>query len=695
MTTWTTLREEDKGEAFDVGTVKGKNGTYPTWWPPPFKGRDGTLLETLHGFPYLTWWGVEKENLFPQFPKMTITTFEPPSDALLASMPRIQQLEDIWANEASKLIGKGAEWVNKIGKPMAEFWDADRDAIGKKLWEPYLIRNCKQQLQFFGVPVYKGEGILQGNDNVYNSNSNYFKKSLVYYPGRWTLMVNFTLMILITRQIRLYPGHPFIPWRELNGLGGDSESQKSGGGFSYPIMDWIRNRDLPQIKLTADALRGRGSNVWSNVSPAGLGFGFSGNVLRSLSWFRLFYESGGFSSLKNEWIYFLFQGPLIISFAEIVTLSRVKAPFGLAVWLTQIDKPTTILGASYVNSKTCVNWMLWALAIMYIDLKEGNENLWEQFVKIEINIEEYNSFYIGRLNHLSQSIADDKTFQEHRKTPVQKIISEISQTVIPAITPGGSASDQYGPSIDTFIITGSNNGELNSFLNEFRGNWRKTALFNVFGIGDQKWPIVINAELDKDDVYELDIYNFIQDNPPRRLRIPPLDLFSFSRLNPKWEDGFKLQFTQYLDWVVKNVKAQKKVNYSAPGTQLKSPEGDYLTIVDPEGNVKPLMNLFPDIMMVDPPAGLQLSTVFSFAFIFIDQIGKAGWGTNWEDAINNFGKKVWVKIKEALVALVNFVGEIVKLLPDIWPYVLALGAGVGIFFVGETFLSEKIKRLAD
>lgn len=679
MTTWTTLREEDKGEAFDVGTVKGKNGTYPTWWPPPFKGRDGTLLETLHGFPYLTWWGVEKEKLFPQFPKITISTFDPPSDTLLATMPRIEKLEKIWAEEASKLIGQAAKWVDVIGRPMADFWDSDSDAKGKKLWEPYLVRNCKQQLQFFGVPV----GVENGNDQIYNSDSNYFKKSLVYYPGRWTLMVNFTLMILITRQIRLYPPGPFIPWNTsvlaIN-------PQK--GTLPFPIMDWIKSKNLPQIKLYADSLRGRGNNLWRNTNPRGVGFGFGFNTLKSLAFFQRFYESDGFSNLKHNEIYYILKGSeFITSYGNIITLYRATGPASLSITLNEIDKPTAVLGNPYASLTSFCEWMLWSLAVMYIDLKE-NQTLWNIFSTIDIDGREYEAIYGERLK-------DEKKNQ----APAQKVIAAITDTVIPALTPGGVlTTDLYGPPVDTSIITGSGSIDLNTYLNRFRSVWRKTALFHVFGIGSQEWPVEINAAQFEKDSYESDIYNFIQDNPPRRLRIPPLDSSSwitFSRLNPKWEDGFILQFTQYIDWITKNVQAQKKEFYSPPGTQLKSPKGELLTMIDQDGNIKPLINSFPDVMMVAPPGGLKLSTLFSFAFVFIDQIGKAGWGTDWEDAINNFGKKVWVKIKEALVALVDFVVEVIKLLPDIWPWVLALGAGVGIFFVGETFLSEKIKRLAD
>jgi hypothetical protein len=663
MTTWQLIKQEDPGEPF--GDSKSLNGQpYPSWWVSPFKYLNQNLLEGLYGFPYLSWWYLE-ENGFLKFPKIDLNTFKAPTHALFVSMSTLDNFGKLWREKSTKRDGDQSWMID-----LCNFWDSDPKASHYKLWESYLVENCIPQLQFFGVPFK-----TINNEKIFKSDSLFFKKPLSYCPGKWTLMVVFSLMILIVHKIKNEHDAPFLSWPAIDQTD-PLRAEKTlwlsdRSQFEFPILNWLRTKDEPQIMKFAQKIRGYRSPTLAipNYNEE-IGQRLKMSVLFC---FIKFYQEDGFTKYEEKDLYFGFAGPFRWLYGNMI--SEMKKDPILSASLRNIDGPGGIYRNPFSNLKSSTDWMLWSLIIMWIDLKDAG--IFQSDQKILVNEDHYRGAILQPFNAFKQRTQEEEHNKDFNQKEKEKWENRSSDGQPPR------------PLIGSPFPTGR---LLNQFLIDFQYAWRKTAQYKFLGIDEQVWPPPFPS-IPFEDSNSLDakIYHFITQNPPRRLKVPAVDNILFQRQSWKWEAVYVQQYTWYLEWVYYNVKAQQNGQYSTPGTQLKTPEGEYIKIEE-NGSSLPIMNTFPDLIMVPPSSGLTLSKVVSFLIIPVDQAAKFIWGDDWTDFLDNLGKKIWEKVKEALQKLWVFIKEN---LPDGFGKYLLLGlAGVGVIFGGWTFVDEEIRKLA-
>jgi len=681
MTTWAKRLEEAQEDPF--GNEKSLNGMpHPKWWPQWTNYKGAVRVEESFGFPNLSWWELEKGKLFWKMPKMKeLEEFSAPTAEMLlpGRFPRIDEIGDQWLKASTS--GNARECENVLEK-MAYFWDNNY-----KLFEPYLVVNCQPQLVFFGVG-------FRGFESIFGSDSNFFKKPLNYYPPKWLFMVVFSLLVSIVHKIKHYPATPFIPWLSNNFSNDRLFSEKSE--FQFPIIDWIKNKNEAQISNLARSLRGKEANFWTSVGKVEGPFD-------AFITFRKFYESGSFSNLSNEAIYFIFVGPFRAFYADMIEFVRkFQKVFPLDSQMRELSKPNSIYQNPYVNLRSSTDFILWSMMVMYLDMKKSP--LWESFQKIPIVDNNYRWFFLDRLEAFNK---DDQLTRERQlaadwdKAHPPGIVNNLPgparvdtiEEVMGNVDQSQESIDRYGPIIKVNDIIG-NNSNLNRYLNYFRIKWRETATYSFFGINKAPWfetnpPVQFLPITLPEDSFEDRFYQFIQDYPPRRLYVPKLKLSG--RLDKEWEEGFQKQFRDYVTWVKENVNAKGKPNYVEPGVQFKDKEGNLVFIKDDDsGKNVPLLNGYPDYMM-EPESNnspFSVAKIVSILMIPANEAGNFLWGQDWTNALNNFASVLWEKVKEFLRAVWDALPE------GTGGYLMMGLVVVGVVLGGWTFADEEIRKLA-
>jgi hypothetical protein len=677
MTTWERIRQEEPGEAFgDSNSLNGR--PYPSWWTQPCKYRKQDLLEALYGFPYLSWWALE-ENKFWKFPKIDFNTFGTPSQAILATMPTLNELGDTWRLKSSHRDGNILWFVD-----LCNFWDADPMKSNYKLWEAYLFENCLPQLQFFGVPLKSID-----NNQIYKPDSLFFKTPLNYCPGKFTLMVFFSLMIVISHKFKTDPSTPFIPWRITeyvqHRFRATVFSEKST--FQFPIYSLIASKDEAGIKLLVNRIRPVGLKFFDKVD-------YDVSIFKKMNmdaflifgrWYLSdwFSSAGGFDGAVN---YFLLNGPFKPLYSYMIA-SMKKDKY----WndrLKAIDNPNHIFSDPYSSVKSTNDFMMWSLIILLYDLKDI-PSLYKKFVDLTADSSTsflFQKIIVDKKSQWDSNVASDDAVESQRRQQEQEKQDADRERV--EGLPGFLIPDELKK--PAYIEAPFWHGPImKNFLRDFQNQWRETASFHFLGFVKPEWPpkfkeiSFAGADFEQSDPR---FYKFIRDNPPRRLKVPEIDFTKFIRQNVKWEKVFRQQYIYYLEWVRDNVLAMDNPHYMGPGCQLKDEKGNPVF----EGT-NPVINSFPDLILVKPEGKYGLSDIIGITMIPIDQAAKFIWGDKWTDFLDDLGVKMWKKVEETLKKLWVIVKENLP----------AIGLGVGVIaavgliaLLGVTFLEEEVKKIA-
>ena len=678
-TTWERIRVEATTNPF--GGSDSENGIpYPTWWPQPMGTKESSRIEESFGYPRLSWWEVERGKLFPKLPKFTLNEMPYPSSQLFQSMPQILELAKSWADSASKLPGSktsGEEWL-KIVEPMCRFWDSGNASEShKNLWGAYLSENCKLQLQFFGIsllPIYDSSIFFE---------SNFFKKPLRFVPGKWEIMVVFSLIITITNQINTYTYKPFIPWGNIySGL----YSEKSS--FQFPIVQWLKTKNVQQIKMVVDQIRGKNRNLWSIVKPSEDGGtlrgGYSSQWLNAFKLFVKFYENKdqGFSNLSEKEIYDIFSTPEFrYEYGNMIMWSKLG---NSGIKFNSIDGPNHILNGSFENMKSTCDFMIWSLMILYIDAFSNKSVRLDNHHQLDVRKELDYKVYFDL--DLYRTI--------FRKKPIENIDQNP-----PPETQVTARRKEFGLEVDYRSITKITNLQLDSWLSEFRITWRKTAIYHFLDIGEQPWKrVIFKYDTFPQGSKEEKIVSFIRDNFPRQLRMPRFNLWELTSLDSHWDVAYKYQFELYLEWVVLNVNAEDQEGYIEPGGTFMDKEGTARLVSDSETTTTTLLkNVFPDIMMKEEESipGIIFRKTVSFSMIFVNALLEKGFGSDWTELLSNFGKKIWEGVKDALIEIAKWVKKALDdFLPDLEKYLALAAVGLVTILGGWAFVDAKIRKLA-
>lgn len=700
-TTWDRIRVEATTDPW--GGLNSEQGVpYPTWWPNRATFKESSRIEISYGFPYLSWWELERGVLFNKMPKMNLENMSCPSKTMFDTMEKVAELGRQWQT-SSQVLPTGRtpkeEWLQWV-EPLCRFWDSG-DEGGNTIWGSWLLENCLLQLQFFGVPLYG-----YNSSKIFNSSSNFFKNPLKFIPGKWEIMVTYSLMVVVVHLIQKNIFTPFLPWKNSNDQFHYLNQEPSV--FQFPILTWMKTKNIQQIKIVLGNIRGKNENLWNGNRveapvPGVLSY------LTCFSLFVKFYESDGFRNLKDDEIYYILDAPLFRNYyAFMIWMSSLKVPGQPLLNFSTINRPNNILGNPYVNERSVNDFMMWSLMAMYVDAFNSNVDSSVNVRKIlneqPIDQKAYDDLFTNRLK--SNQLTYHYQPQQVVPPPPPVIPGGIKTGIaVPeSATRERNMIKEFGIPVDYQKITNVSNLQLDRWLSDFRVTWRKTAIWNFLGIGDQKWvPEMFQYHHFPKKSKEEKIVLFIRNNFPRRLRIPRFNFLEMTRMDSGWEDAYKYQFELYLEWVVLNVNVEDSEKYILPGSTFVDGDGSPKEVVDGEEKVL-LKNSFPDIMMEREQTlpGKAFQVGVSIAFVFLNAALESGFGSDWKDFLSNFGKKIWAAVKEALIALAEAAVEAAKAvanainnaLPDLKWYLIAGVAGVAVVMGGWTFADEEIRKLA-
>lgn len=663
-----TLTQEANEPAF--GGEESKNRQpYPSWWTAPTRSRDNNRLEMLQGFPTISFWFLQHGQL-GRFPQKNLDQFKPPPRALVETFGELIVLKQKWERHSSGKT-KG-DWKEAIGYAAADFWDDHW-----KVWEPYLVENVPNQVLFFGIP-------FSGHEDLYTKSSPFFKKPLVYYPGKYCLMVGLSLAILILDKFLNDSTTPFVYW-DCTFLRTSSPILMERGSFQKNFFfDMLKQGNTSMITTTVSQPPLRFPTSVFRFADQNLSFSkfVEKYELRPLILFNQFLQQGGFKKNTNEELSLLF----LRNFRPFYGLMFQKYNLALksnskdTIMFSDLDMNIHLLyNYSQQTLIATMDWMIWSLMCLHYDLTRTKYE--KEYLDAKVPQDLYDIIITKPLQQIKQ---------ENKPT------SNIPDGVKP-----GSAIPE-GPEIgvmipDEDIILNLDFPlpypfQYNStkiYLEQWRKKWSETATFRFLGIGESQWPPSPPPFPVDEESYDYKFLKLLRNYPVGRLRIPPMDWASFKRKNTKWEQAFQKQVEEYFDWIDHNVLAEENPNYITPGRQLKDSKGEL--IVGPDG--KALLNQYPNYMIHDDGIGGPgvVRHLFSIGMVPVDQTAKFIFGDDWTDFLDDLGQQIWDRVKKALKDLWE---GFKKLLPDIWPYLLAIGGGLVVFFGVETYASEKIKLLA-
>lgn len=276
---------------------------------------------------------------------------------------------------------------------------------------------------------------------------------------------------------------------------------------------------------------------------------------------------------------------------------------------------------------------------------------------------------------------------------------------------------------------------------QYKEAWRHTAEYvfmpGVFGTKPE-WPPKKDYMAFPEAWSErlpvlLDMKNFINLYPPRRLKVPPLtwrsivDVMSDHPEDPRadgeWRAGkewlkvFDIQWDAYIKWVYYNVQfivkkrevekklAQQKqdgkklvmkgsLDPYGPIINREGKEVEYKTF---DGKVVHLINSYPDYGIVDNSSDAELFIKKIAHLVIWTSVIEFFWGDNFWDAVFGRMNDMFNSVIDAIIELGDWVVEnVVKPGIDLlkkWGPLIAAIVIVGV--LGTTYAEERVKHYAD
>lgn len=666
---------------------------YPSWWPSNYEtGHGFPNLERLNGFPYLSFWYLEQGG-FRQFPPIHLELCTPPNEAMLKQVPTIKRLEQLWLQSSSPpkkedveienlrakyeqtiIGGKSVDevkqkipWKQLIGDPGADFCESSN------AWQSWLVENCPNQLNFFGVP-FKGY-----ESQIFNQKSLYFKNALTYYPGKWVLMVYLSLCIHIVHLIEKHPKAPYIPWA-VNQQVMEERLINEHSYLNFPVSDSIINRNIPFIKQYLKQHRGEcfgciksifivKENEMKGYNPFKKDYN-----LDLLLVFKQLWDDGDFSKLDKIQLHLLFAQPFARNrFFEMIQSIKKKqgqenAP-PLRI-LYQIIDFYSIESHPFSTYKSINDLIMWILVCMYVDFKNNDDlkSHLESEKPNPKNMDEFKRFIQLMRSTREERVRTEKAIQEDKMVQVDQKSGRLIHIGDPAhdgpyVEPPSSMSDP----------------KLKDFLDDYRIKWRSTALWSFLSFYEVPWPPKQLENPFTKDSFEHNVVNFISAYPPRRLLVPSWNFKEVTRFSSDWEKVFGDQYKDYLVWVEHNVNASKNPIYH----EKKFLPGQHL--VDKDGHQ--IYNYYPDYGILDEEKNSALYTASTVLLPFVTAAFELIFGGKVKKFLSEVGQKIWDAVKE-------FLSELFEKLKGAFPSLLLIGAVAVGGLLAYDFVSTKVEKLA-
>lgn len=671
---------------------------YPSWWPNVYANQHGiNKLEVLYGFPYLSFWELDA-GYFKKFPPIHLETCSPLNKVMLDQVPQIKQLAELWLKSSPKpptkeeqeiaerrakyeqtTIGGGKShdearppppnWKDIIGYPGIDF------IKNGAAWASWMVQNIPDQLNFFGVPFGGYE------KQIFHEKSKFFTKPLIYYPGKWILMVTLSLVIHIVHLVEKHPDSPFIPWKiNLSDLVLFIPEPSSLG---FPIQQYVVIHDEMAIRQRLRQIRGAKnqtillydeSRIDSNYNPFTQSYD-----LELLLCFKKLWEEKIFTKLTRAQLSLLLSQPffriLFVNMTKSIKKYQNNRIMPLRIFYQYVDH-YSIETHTFLTLNSYNDLMLWVLSCMYIDFK--SDSIFQPILEKQ---EPKNEIYKQFQNYI------DEALKIQEQTKIINEAMDKGQAVVTDKKSGQIISigneEQEGTEIEP--PESMRDPKLKTWLNNFRVLWRKSAEWHFLDIGTSPWPNPNLQNFFLKDTYEYQVVNYIMAFLPRRLRVPKWEYSEWTRKSAKWNEVFTMQYQYYLLWVEANVKVQHDTNWPQPGNGMKDPTTGEL-IRDSRGDV--VINSYPDLGIMDEndQSGVLYNTL-KYTIPFIHGILTFFEGSDITSFFTDIAKEIWNIVLKVLKELLNIVKPAL-------PSLALIGAVVVGGLLAYDFVSTKVEKLA-
>ncbi len=652
---------------------------YPSWWPGAWNHRGSNRLEMLYGFPGLSFWSIETEKdlHWKKMPPINLLNFSRPTQSILDLFPEIYTLSIKWRKASTfpwalRDRKPGSDWLEEIGTPAAQFWDKNSNLL-----IPWLVDGCPQTLNYFGVKTNWHDEL------VYNDKSPFFKTPLIYYPGKWILMVYMSILILIGRNLQ------FVHYGLWKGLPMDMVNyepffteKNSFVNFLSPLVSGDKKKIISLWKEIHD----KHSLIRDNADSDGNLVNNLKALLTYFDGFKIlfhfiqFYElQGGFVGLKEHHVLQMFAHPdfLILMKTLLGFLNdHERLPLDARIFLISKIDIYGINSNPYVNWVTTVNWFIYLLFTLNWELSDKRFHPYfdEIYTPISLSNNFPNNMFEGYKKQILLAISREK--KETIEQAGQETIEDHFGNII-----GSNDFVENGrtvildPQLDPLVL----------WLNAYRIAWRNTATWSYSKKSQPVWPpeylLKSNevSSLEQGSIYYQFVYFICQDYPPPRLKVPPINLITFSRKDNHWEEVFVNQFKDYITWAWLNVNARSKEGYALPGQSLLSPKGEHV------------INTFPSYQILDIERSHTLYNISQIAIPIVTFAADFTFGDDYRDYLDDAALTIWENVQKILKEIWNFVKEVAKEIAfPVGEIALILG---GLFLGGtifKDFLESKI-----
>ncbi len=668
------------------GTWGEHDKNYPSFWPriDVYKGEThNRRLNKLYDYPSLTPWNIKDKKVWKHLPFFGLLYMECPSPHMQAIMYKSLEFRDRWKEE---LETKETQPLKSLLiEDLANFYDDNREEI-----ETYVSKNLAAQIGFFGLSLeYWGTKKAY----IFNPSCTYFQNPIPeinggYMPGKWTLMVMFSMIMNIADEMerthtRPTPNAPLDEdyWRSVYSDDNDSR-------YGYVPLPFSYDKTTPNSKMIAP-------KIWNlrDISKIKTLLSKEDRFFELLIAYMKMTEP---KSNVGEW----FMGVSQImkgdgSLTKVVHLRKIlnyeysnDDGKKMRLFNPKLVDPDEQFFLPWLRPFQAISWLMYYLNNMKADYLEiAAQNILdggkvkERLPMVEIapprETKPWSEITPPKTAR-DKVIEDDKGKKEYDDERDQ-----LAKFKLPPPLP-----------IDPNIIR---ERKLIPLFTELREYWKDTAMWSFKGKLNVMWPLPKSEiqrilRIDPSEEYEeyyLRLIDFISENPILRLKVPPFDWNEFERRSEKWQIAADRQFEVYLKWCIQNSETDNKSSdYKQPGEIYSR---DDLKRLDIKSS-REIPNGYPHYGILDldqtsytEEIGKMILRIVSAPALILDWL---------------FGDDFWNRFFHTAQQLFNFLIEIlvkivkkaVEIITDNWEVLLPIALVIVGGWVGSVIVKEKIKE---
>ncbi len=674
---------------------------YPSWWPKKniYYGKThNPRLENLHGFPPLTPWNIRDNSYWNGLPKFSVEDLPCPSQEMESIMIDLLGFMDRWERTfASDSVS--IQFVTDVMEDLANYYDDHRKEI-----ELYVSSNFLLQINFFGMD-FDYWGVEK--TVVYNPISLPFNKSLRdrgYLPGKWILMVNCSLLMVIADDMRRTSprrenGKLYIEyWKSFSG----NDTYEKSGILPLPFKP----------ELTIPNSNVRAPMIWNIRKPEMIKQMMDNDPYTFEQLIRYMKET----DTKNRNPFWFSDASTMINGNDgLIKITKLRKMLtyefdnhGSKIPLFSYHSidPTYDFFKPWSRPLPMMEWLKYILNIIKADYLEliAADIIAKKRIKEKTPLTPIGPpIIIPNPNPTSSSIewSDIKPVKEETFLPWDDVKpSKTAREIVEDDKEGRKEYDDEKSKIADYALPKGidipNEWEIAKrkvapYFTPVREIWKKTAQWK-FLTESVQWPLNKNSfytvlKIDPKSKYDEDFLNvaeFMLYNPIPKLKIPPFDWKEGERMTKGWVITADAQFNNYLEWCLKNCSSKFSKLYKEPGADVGWTR-DELKQIGVNSPYK-LDNVYSDYGILNHETQFE-SFVRKIIRVLVFPVDLLDW---------MFGDNFWDQLKTTVISTFNFLLEvfdvIIKTIVDNWSWLLPLGVIIFGGYVGTIVLKEKIKN---